>query len=217
MSLNCSLPSSPVWHGLLSALPALVGALLGAGAAIFAQHLLAKRQETMQNQRIAADKELKQMEFDRLDAGVRRQLVALVGQVCTYVAVVRETGHTDYEALRQMLDRLNDRIYRWEVPTAIEDHVAETLYGASEMLEIEYRTAIANGFDKFDDGITQTERAQREYFAKANFKVGCKQLCAFWATQGDMVRQSQFQLLMMDEEERKKHVALAREATKRKP
>jgi hypothetical protein len=113
----------------------ILGAAVGAAAVLASQYFTNRQQERLQGQRIAADKALKDMDFDRQDAGVRRQLLARVGQVCTYVAAARETGHTDYEALRQMLDRLNERIYRWEVPIAIEDIVAEMLYGASEILE----------------------------------------------------------------------------------
>ena len=198
-------------HDITAGITGLLGALIGGGSAVLAQHLLAQRQERMQGERITADKNLKEMEFDRLDAGVRRQLVALVAHVCTYVVVGRETGHTDYQALRLLLDRLNERIYRWEIPTALKDYEAEALYRAAEVIEIQYRTALEHSLDNFD-GVDWEERAKREYLAKANFKESCRALCGFWASQGDLKRQLQFQSLLLEEKQRLELAAVAAEA-----
>jgi hypothetical protein len=53
-TLNCSLPGASLWHYALPILGALIGALLGACALVFGQSLMAKRQATMQERRIAA-------------------------------------------------------------------------------------------------------------------------------------------------------------------
>jgi hypothetical protein len=120
-------------------LSGLVGAALGAGGVILANWLLTGREERMQVERIAADKQLKEMEFARLDAGVRRQVIALLKDVSAFTRFMRETGDSDLPYLQELRDRLRERVFCWEVPTAFTDAEAELLYRITSMLNLMYK------------------------------------------------------------------------------
>jgi hypothetical protein len=202
MQLRCSAPAAWPWHDALTIFGALIGALIGAGAVLIGQIIAARNQEKTQERRIIADKELKQMEFDRLDAGVKRQLVALVGQVSTHVEVLRRNGYADYPALRQVIDQMDERIYKWEVPTALQDYESEALYRASESIELAYQASVRMGFLDVLGVDDQAKRFEMMDRAKELWKTPCQCLCTFWATMGDISRQVEFQELVKDEKNR---------------
>jgi hypothetical protein len=77
------------------------------------------------------------------------------------------------------------------------------LYGASEAIDITYKWALREGFDRLieiDDTDKRTEKQER---VKAAFKHPCEELLDFWTQMCDLDRQRQFQELVKDEIERR--------------
>jgi gas vesicle protein len=188
MSLNCSLPdnthlwSNPAFTGFL-------GAIIGAGIGFVAQFLLAKKQEQMARDKIEADRVLKEAEFKRTDQGIHRQLRALVSQVGTWVTALRQYGLIgDFNLLRASLSQLNERIYKWEVSTALTDEQAEGLYTVSEMVGLAYEFVLRS---KLDVNLAGDDREKRDGAITGNkgtFKLSCGALAQFWLAMEDEKR-----------------------------
>jgi hypothetical protein len=154
--------------------PILEGALVGAGAAIVAQGLA-----------FVVQAQLKQKEFDRLDSGVRRQVKALVEQIGVYVLLLRTRGPLDWEKMGEFLERLQSRIYRWEVSTALSDEEARALYWAANLIEVAYRYSILQEWGLNWRDRPTSERPKDAEECKRIFNDSCGALAEFWKAVGN--------------------------------
>lgn len=188
IDLHCAGPSAPFWHDPVTA--ALVGALIGALAVIIGQVLAARMQAKAQARQIDADKNLKKMDYDRADAGVRRQIEALVDQVGNFVYIARTMAPVDWVKMGAFVERLQSRIYLWEVSTALTNEQAEGLYFAAGTIEIAYRHALMQPYGDLTH--VPENREQEIADCKELFNDASGALATFWETLGDVKRAEYF-------------------------
>jgi hypothetical protein len=103
------------------------------------QYFTNRQQERLQGQRIAADKQLKKMEFERLDRGVYNQVMALVSEVGKFVYQCRTQSGVDWSKMERPLTRLLDRIYAPDIANALTPSQAAALYEAAGSIEVAYQ------------------------------------------------------------------------------
>lgn len=123
---------------------------------------------------LALAKELKQMEFDRIDAAIRAQIAAIVKAVTVYARAGRQRGVTDYAGFREALDQLNTHLLGWEVSAALKDYQVEALYDATFALNAACKAGAANAAAASDAG-----------GIKESFERGCESLRKFWVSMGE--------------------------------
>ncbi|HTU69087.1 MAG TPA: hypothetical protein VMF11_02105 [Candidatus Baltobacteraceae bacterium] len=123
---------------------------------------------------IALAKELKQMEFDRVDRAIRTQIAAIVKAVTVYARAGRQRGVTDYAGFREAIDQLNAHLLGWEVSAALKDYQVEALYDASFALNAACKAGAAKAAAEPDAAAI-----------KESFERGCESLRKFWVSMGE--------------------------------
>lgn len=176
------------WRDYLPLLNGFIGSIIGASAVLAGQYFTGRLQLRMQTRQLAATENLKQLEFDRIDSGVRRQVKALVDQVGNFVYLSRKYGPVDWQKMSVFKERLESRIYLWEVSTALTDEQAEALYYAEASIDVNYRFALQEPW------IGEDPHEHREQ-AKAIFNDSCGALAKFWNVMGETQRSSKFREL----------------------
>lgn len=150
----------------------LLGSLVGAGAALGAQALATFAQAKRENMRMS-----------RTDAGVRRQVKALVSEVGKFVYQCRTQSPVDWSKMRVVVERMQTRLYNSEVSTALTDEQAEALYAAAGTIEVAFQFTLQQpwGNDKGEkyDAFDAME------LTKATYKDSCGKLARFWSEMGD--------------------------------
>jgi hypothetical protein len=151
----------------------------------------------MQLTRIAADKEIKRMEFDRLDAGIRRQLKALLKRITSIMMSGLETGTLSPEKWKVAYFTVRDRLMKDDMPAALNDALADAIYDALESIrsarwsarqveadrKAEVVAAIEGGADPedvYDDWTDGQKAAMRSVYA-----TPCIALSKVWRLFGD--------------------------------
>lgn len=176
---------------------AVIGAVVGATAALLAQLIAGKQQLAAQAERIAADKTLKEMDFERVDRGVRRQVNALVSEVGKFVYQCRTLSPVDWTKMEPVLTRFLNRIYQPDVPVALTDAQAEALYAAAGAIEVSYQFTLQQPWGRM---VTKSNQEPEKYDAfqaidlvKATFKDPTAKIASFWHEMGEAERASKYQ------------------------
>jgi hypothetical protein len=167
VKLNCIGPTGSQWPGIFQFAGPLLGAFIGAAAALFGQWILTRHQQN-----------LKEAEFKRIDEGVRRQVKALVSHVGNLVYFDRIYAGANLNRLGEFLERLESRVYTWEVSRALTDDQAEKLYSVVESVGITYRHTVE--WKSAPDGSAHDPKMWSDTFNHA-----CGALAEFWAAMGD--------------------------------
>jgi hypothetical protein len=158
--------------------PAIEGALMGAGAAIAAQLFGSVVQGALQ-----------QRTFSRTDAGVRRQITALVSRLGEFVYQCRTESPVDWARMQPVLDRMLTRIYVSEISTALTDAQANALYAAAGSIEIAFQFRIQRPTNGKDDPHAALDGIAGD---KAAFGDSCERLSAFWDAMGHTTEAARF-------------------------
>lgn len=162
---------------------AVEAAMVGAGASLAAQGLA-----------FFVQSQLKGRDADRMDQGVRRQVMAVVDQVGGCVLLARQYGPMDWKKMGQFLDRLQSRIYLWEVSVALTNEQSERLYFAAGLIEIAYNNArqLKTEREPVEDEYAMTEYDQYADRIREMFNESCIALAGFWDAMGDTKRRTDF-------------------------
>lgn len=89
------------------------------------------------------------------------------------------------------LERLQDRIYLWEVSTALTDEQADALYRAAGDIEVAYRFALQNGWGQKSDDAKRDYGKEREE-CRGTFNAACGSLAEFWEAMGEQTMSDDF-------------------------
>lgn len=165
--VTCSAPQEGFWHDALPALTGLAGAVIGAAASFLAQFVATQGQEKVQ-----------QLDFDRRDDGIRRQVCALMKQVTRYVDIAARAGVINLDHLEILLRTVNKRIYTWDASIGLNDAQARALYDASEAIEI-----ARDSVREFN--ATTAPSARTKDRIKLAFTPARAKLIDFWQAIGD--------------------------------
>ena len=135
-----------------SAVNVLLGGVLGGASAIVAQSFSAKKQlelqqkhleatERLQREQNDATARLQQEQNERIDAGVRGQVVAMLADLCQYVQVGWNFGFVDLDKFRPSLERILNRVEAPDVAIAFADESIRSL-----IYEVAFQTKLSFDF-----------------------------------------------------------------------
>ena len=164
----------------------IIGAAVGAAAVLASQYFTNRQQGRLQGQRIAADKVLKEMDFERLNRGVYNQVMALVSEVGKFVYQCRTVGPVDFAKMDRPLGRMLDRVYMADVTNALTPSQTTALYDAAGWIEIAYLNTLREPWGGHSGKTYDYDMAAR--MVRATFKGPCESLAFFWHEMGDEIQ-----------------------------
>lgn len=124
-----------------SAVNVLLGGVVAGASAIVAQSFSAKKQLALQENQLEATARLQREQNERIDAGVRGQVIAMLADLCQYVQVGWNFGFVDLDKFRPSLVRLLNRVEAPDVAIAFADESIRSL-----IYEVTFQTKLSFDF-----------------------------------------------------------------------